>query len=62
MNDFDLSEKFPPVKAPSFYDGDYSFSQTKPDTRFISGVVVGCGVVAVLVLFLAVHTLLMVVI
>ena len=54
MNDFDLSRQFPPVKAPSFYDGDYSFSQTKPDTQFVSGVAVGCGVVAVLVLFLAV--------
>ncbi len=57
MNDFDLSRQFPPVKAPSFYDGDYSFSQTKPNTGFVSGVAVGCGVVAVLVLLLAVVAL-----
>lgn len=61
MNDFDLSRQFPPVKAPSFYDGDYSFAQTKPDTQFVSGVAVGCGVVAVLVLFLAVVALLAVI-
>lgn len=62
MNEKALSEQFPPVKAPSAYDGDYSFSKTKPNTSFVPGVVVGCGVVAVLVLFLAVLTLLMVVI
>lgn len=61
MNEKFLSEQFPPVKAPSFYDGDYSFGQTKPDTQFVSGVAVGCGVVAVLVLFLAVVGLLAVI-
>ena len=54
MTDF---QQFPPVKAPSVYDGDYSFSQTKSDTQFLEGVAVGCGVVAVLVMFLAVVAL-----
>jgi hypothetical protein len=61
MSEKFLGEQFPPVKAPSFYDGDYSFGQTKPDTQFVSGVAVGCGVVAVLVLFLAVVGLLAVI-
>lgn len=45
-------EQFPPVKAPSAYDGDYVPKHITRAPLDSYGLAVGCGVVAVIVMVL----------
>lgn len=58
MNDYEWVDQFPPVKAPSAYEGVYSPRHMKR-SRFQDNdsVVIGCGVVAVIALSLALLSL-----
>ena len=44
-----MSEIFPPVKAPSAYDGDYQPRHARKGVD-VDSLAIGCGVVAVIVL------------
>ncbi len=44
-----MTEQFPPVKAPSVYDGDYQPRHARKGVD-LDSIAVGCGVVAVIVL------------
>lgn len=45
-------EQFPPVKAPSAYEGDYAPRHMSKKPKDDYGLAIGCGVVAVLVMVL----------